>query len=106
MHPFRSAGILDTARSKGDTGHRGRPVAGEGSGLNVACRRRLERESDRVIRPLRPGNAGGGKDPDFWCAFEDGEVKVIGDEPANTDYVPGPSEKAVSQGEGRNTPHR
>ena len=27
---------------------------------------------------MRPGNAGGGKDPDFWCAFEDGEVKVIG----------------------------
>jgi hypothetical protein len=25
------------------------------------------------------------KGPDFWCAFEDGEVKVIGDEPANTD---------------------
>jgi hypothetical protein len=38
----------------------------------------------------------GGKDSDFWCAFEDGEVKVIGDEPANTDYDPGPSEKAVS----------
>ena len=31
-----------------------------------------------------PGNAGGGKDPDFWCAFEDGEVVVIGDEPENT----------------------
>jgi hypothetical protein len=30
---------------------------------------------------LRPGNAGGGKDPDFWCAFEVGEVRVIGDEP-------------------------
>src|ERR1700730_16835461 len=30
--------------------------------------------------------AGGGKDPDFWRAFEDGEVKVIGDEPANTEY--------------------
>jgi hypothetical protein len=28
--------------------------------------------------------------------FEEGEVKVIGDEPANTDYDPGPSEKAVS----------
>jgi hypothetical protein len=40
-----------------------------------------ERESDRVIVPLRPGNAGGGKDPDFWCAFDDGEVRVIGDEP-------------------------
>ena len=30
------------------------------------------------------GNAGGAKGPDFWCAFEDGEVVVIGDEPANT----------------------
>jgi hypothetical protein len=46
---------------------------GEGSGLNVACRRRLGRESDGVIRPMKPGNAGGGKDPDFWCAFEVGE---------------------------------
>jgi hypothetical protein len=31
-----------------------------------------------------PGNAGGAKGPDFWCAFEDGEVVVIGDEPENT----------------------
>jgi hypothetical protein len=35
---------------------------------------------------MKLGNVGGGKGPDFWCAFEDGEVKVIGDEPANTDY--------------------
>jgi hypothetical protein len=42
---------------------------------------------------LRPGNAGGAKGPDFWCAFEDGEVKVIGDEPGNTDNDPDPSEK-------------
>ena len=41
-------------------------------------------------------NAGGGKDPDFGRAFEDGKVKVIGDEPANTNYDPGPSEKAIS----------
>ena len=68
----------------------------EGSGLNVAERRRLWRESDRVIRPLKPGNAGGGKGPGFWCAFEDGEGKVIGDEPGNTDSDPDPSEKAVS----------
>jgi hypothetical protein len=27
----------------------------------------------------------------FWCAFEDGEVKVIGDEPTNTNYNPGSS---------------
>ena len=45
---------------------------------------------------MKLGNAGGEKDPDFWCAFEDGEVKVIGDEPANTDSDPDPSEKAIS----------
>ena len=28
---------------------------------------------------MRLGNAGGAKDPDFWCAFEDGEVAVIGE---------------------------
>jgi hypothetical protein len=55
---------------------------------------------------LKPGNAGGAKGPDFWCAFEDGEVKVIGDEPANTDNDPDPSEKAVSQGEGEKQPRR
>jgi hypothetical protein len=32
---------------------------------------------------VRPCNDGGAKGPDFWCAFEAGEVKVIGDEPAN-----------------------
>lgn len=31
-----------------------------------------------------PGNAGRAKGPDFWRAFEDGEVVAIGDEPANT----------------------
>jgi hypothetical protein len=41
----------------------------------------LGRVSDRVIVPLRPDNAGGGKGPDFWCAFDDGEVRVIGDQP-------------------------
>lgn len=45
---------------------------------------------------MKPGNAGGGKDPDFWCAFEGGEVTVIGDEPGNTDSDPDPSEKALS----------
>ena len=45
---------------------------------------------------MRLGNADGAKGPDFWCAFEDGEVKVIGDEPGNTNYDPDPSEKAVS----------
>ena len=33
---------------------------------------------------LNPGNSGGGKAPDFWCAFEDGEERVIGNAPRNT----------------------
>ena len=61
----------------------------EGSGLNVADRRRCLRVSDRVIVLLRPGNAGGGKDPDFWCASEDGEGMVIG-ESLQTPDVSGP----------------
>jgi hypothetical protein len=50
----------------------------------------------RVVRASRPGNAGRAKGPDFWCALEDGEVKVIGDEPANTEKDPDPSARAVS----------
>src|SRR4249919_648806 len=38
--PARSAGVAGTARRKGGSGNRGRPVTGEGSGLNVAFRRR------------------------------------------------------------------
>ena len=52
---------------------------GEGSGLNVVVRRRLGRESDRVVVPRKPGNSGGGKAPDFWSADEEGEDQVIGD---------------------------
>src|SRR4051794_5989991 len=34
--PIRSAGVVGTARWKGGSGNRGRPVWHEGSGLNVA----------------------------------------------------------------------
>jgi uncharacterized protein (DUF3084 family) len=34
-----------------------------------------------------PCNGGGAKDPDFWCAFDDGEVKVIGDEPDTPEKI-------------------
>ncbi len=75
---------MGTARWKGDAGNRGRPVVGEGSSLDVAKRDGPRRESDRVVVLLKPGNTGGGKDPDFWCAFEVGKVRMIGDEPSNT----------------------
>jgi hypothetical protein len=49
---------------------------------------------------MKPGNAGGGKDPDFWCARDDGDAGVIGLWPANTKIKwPDPSERAVSRGE-------
>jgi len=57
------------------TRKRGRPMRDEGSGLNGAEWHRSVRESDRVVVPLKPGNAGGGKDPDFWCVFEANEVR-------------------------------
>jgi hypothetical protein len=69
---------------------------GEGSGLDVVIGRRLRRVSDRVTVLWKPGNSGGGKGPDFECAFEVGEVEVIGDEPCNTRKDPEPSEEAVS----------
>src|SRR3954470_24590689 len=79
--PVRSAGVLDTARWKGDAGHRGRPAADEGRGLKVASgggggsrpRRRGGGggggAGDGVKRRWRRGNAGGGRGPDFWLRF-------------------------------------
>jgi hypothetical protein len=72
-HPFWSIGVVGMACRKGEPGNWGRPVAGEGSGLNVVAGRRLRRVSDRVVILLRLGNASGGKDPDFWHAFEGAE---------------------------------
>jgi hypothetical protein len=69
-HPFWSIGVVGTACRKGEPGNWGRPVLGEGSDLDVVAERRLWRVSDRVTVLLRLGNASGGKDPDFWCAFE------------------------------------
>src|SRR5262249_22537330 len=36
---------------------------------------------------MKPGNSGGAKAPDFWSAFEDGEDRVIGDEPAAPEKI-------------------
>src|SRR3954447_779515 len=83
-----------------ETAASGNTRCGRGSRPQRRVRRRSGRESDRVMVPLRPGNAGGGKDPDFWRAFDGGEDEVIGGEPANTRTDPEPPEQAVSQGEG------
>ncbi len=48
---------------------------------------------------MRPGNAGGAG-PDFWHAFEEGNVPVIGDERLQLLQDPEPAEKALREGEG------
>src|SRR3954447_13719771 len=61
-----------------ETAASGNTRCGRGSRPHRRVRRRSGRESDRVMVPLRPGNTGGGKDPDFWRAFDGGEDEVIG----------------------------
>ena len=75
MHLDRSTGVMGTARRDRGSRKRGRPALDEGSGLNGAARHRSVRESDRGVVPPKPGNAGGGKAPDFWCVFEADEVR-------------------------------
>jgi hypothetical protein len=92
--PVRSAGVVGTARRNGDAGNGGDP-SDRRSWLQRRAWRWIGRESDRGIVPLNPGNSGGGKAPDFWNAFEDGEDGVIGDEPRNARKDQDPSEKAI-----------
>jgi hypothetical protein len=77
---------------------RGRPIAGRVAASTTSSGRRLWWESDGAIVLMKPGNSGGGKDPDFWNAFEDGEDRVIGDEPGNTGKDQDLSEEALLQG--------
>ncbi len=74
-HPNRSTGVVGTARRDRGSRKQGRSVLDEGSGLNDAVRHRFGRKSDRVVVPPKPGNAGEGKDPDFWHVFEANEVR-------------------------------
>ena len=56
---------------------RGKPVRAEGRDLqrHFGCRRR--RVADRPVVPLKPGNAGGGKGPDFWVRIDEDEVRGV-----------------------------
>ncbi len=53
-----------------------------------------DRESERAIRALKSGNAGGAKGPHFKVRFQRRRGEVIGDEPANTSKDPDASAKA------------
>src|SRR5215472_2800425 len=84
-HLIRSTGVLSTACREGDLGQWGRlGMAGDRDPKRRQRGRRPIWESERAIRPKRPGNAGGGKGPYFWCACEGGKGAVIDDESDNT----------------------
>ena len=68
-HLSRSTGVVSTACREGGLGNWGR--LGIGGGRDSERRQKGRRpvwESERAIRPMKPGNAGGGKGPYFWCA--------------------------------------
>ena len=71
--PIWSAGVVGTARRKGDAGNVGDPLGWNLSSIAAAMRTRWE--SEGVVVPSKPGNAGGGKDPCFRRAFEEVEER-------------------------------
>ena len=76
-HPFRSTGVMSTACREGDLQRVGEArgwLEGRVSERRQKGRRPV-RESERAIRPMRPGNAGGGKGPCFWCVCEGGKER-------------------------------
>jgi hypothetical protein len=73
--PIRSTGVMSTACKKGGLSHRGYPALVEVAPPTFSIAGWPVRKSERVIRPRKPGNSGGGKDPYFRCAFEEGEER-------------------------------
>ena len=76
-HLIRSTGVMSTACREGDLQRVGE-ARGRMEGRASERRRkgrRLVRESERAIGPMRPGNAGGGKGPCFWCVCEGGKER-------------------------------
>ena len=73
MHPLGPAGVVASACMEEEiVGTREAPtVRGRGSQPEL----REEQAgpcgvADRLVVPLRPGNSGGGKEPDFWRVIE------------------------------------
>jgi len=66
---------MGSACWEGDLGEWGNPRTG---GVELQRSRfggRPDWDSERVIVPLKPGNAGGGKGPHFRNAFEEAKVR-------------------------------
>src|SRR5487761_2576059 len=77
--PSRSTGVVGTARQKGNQCQWGRlGVVAELRTANAACKGSgppgRRRGSDV---PVKPGNAGRGKDPCFWCVCKEGKTRGL-----------------------------
>jgi hypothetical protein len=72
----RATGVVGTARQEGSLRQWGRPgmVAGSrpANGVGKDCGPSGRRRGSDV--PVKPGNAGGGKDPRFWQVCEEGKT--------------------------------
>ena len=71
-----ATGVMSTAREEGNLRQWGR----SGMVESRALERHLQDGGPSGRRkgsdvPVKPGNAGGGKDPYFWCACEGGKVR-------------------------------
>src|SRR6266849_10492966 len=76
MHLYRSAGVVGTAHWQGNAGYRGRPVL-VGYDPTPWQAWRARQESERIVVLLKPGNAGGGKGPHFWHAYDGVEERRL-----------------------------
>jgi len=66
---------MGTACWEGGLGEWGNPRSGGGELQRSRYGGRPGWDSERVIVPLKPGNAGGGKGPHFRSAFEEAKVR-------------------------------
>ena len=69
-HPAWSPGVVRTACMEGPLRNVGGPGPVRGRNPQRHGRWRSARASERLIVPVRPGNAGGGKGPRFGSAFD------------------------------------
>ena len=81
------AGVMTTARRKRKPAQHGRPplmIDADQHATREGCAWSAG-ESERLIVPSKPGNAGGGKGPWFKRSVESRDRKGIGDEPTASD---------------------
>ena len=72
--PVGSTGVVGTA-GKVIWASGGTPVWAEANSNALGEEGGTVWDSERVIVPLKPGNAGGGKGPHFRSAFEEAQVR-------------------------------